>query len=266
MVAWDFSEQAQFALDHASSIAKITGSMIYLVHIVKRDNQLEEFSNKLDIFISDYKTDLRIQKLVQKGSIFNSINELSKDKNALMVFMGTHGIKGMQKIMGSSALKVIEGSLIPFIVVQSPPNKERYKSIVLPVDYKSDSRESLYWLIYLNSISPFEIKLFKANYENDCLESRKLKTNIKFISSYLSERNIKFSISSANKGENYVKATIRFAEETDSDMIAVVTTKNISIADYMLGAEEQYLIANKANIAVMCINPRTDLAKYGSFY
>jgi len=43
---------------------------------------------------------------------------------ALMVVMGTHGIKGMQKLMGSWALKVITSSKVPFIAVQDTPKAD----------------------------------------------------------------------------------------------------------------------------------------------
>ena len=47
--------------------------------------------------------------------------------------MGTHGMKGMQKLTGSWALKVIVKSKVPFIVVQDPPaDQERYHNIVFP--------------------------------------------------------------------------------------------------------------------------------------
>jgi hypothetical protein len=38
-------------------------------------------------------------------------------------------------------------------------------------------------------------------------------------------------------------------------MIVVLTTKNINFQDYVLGADEQKIIANSAKIPVMCVNP-----------
>ena len=48
-------------------------------------------------------------------------------------------------------------------------------------------------------------------------------------------------------------------------MILIMTTKGIGITDYVLGAQEQYIIANTARIPVMVVNPRTDLSRYGTF-
>ena len=48
-------------------------------------------------------------------------------------------------------------------------------------------------------------------------------------------------------------------------MILIITTKGIGLTDFVLGAQEQYIIANTAKLPVMVVNPRTDLSRYGSF-
>ncbi len=63
---------------------------------------------------------------VNKNFIFPSFApadiEHIERNHALMVIMGTHGIKGLQKYTGSWALKVIIGSSVPFLVIQDKPN------------------------------------------------------------------------------------------------------------------------------------------------
>ena len=41
-----------------------------------------------------------------------------KKKSASAIIMGTHGAKGMQKLFGSFAMKVIISTSVPFMVVQ----------------------------------------------------------------------------------------------------------------------------------------------------
>ena len=50
-----------------------------------------------------------------------------------------------------------------------------------------------------------------------------------------------------------------------ADLILITTTKNINIADYVLGAQEQAIIANSSKIPVMCVNPRAAYAQVGQF-
>ena len=50
------------------------------------------------------------------------------------------------------------------------------------------------------------------------------------------------------------------------DLIMILTTKNINIQDYVLGADEQKIIANPFKIPVMCINPKKIIySSYGGF-
>ena len=57
----------------------------------------------------------------QEGEIFTTIADVAEELNASLIFLGTHGKVGMQKLTGSWALKVIIKSKVPFIVVQDPP-------------------------------------------------------------------------------------------------------------------------------------------------
>ena len=59
--------------------------------------------------------------------------------------------------------------------------------------------------------------------------------------------------------------TIEFAQEMKADLIVIITTKNITFADYMLGASEQYIIANSSKIPVCCVNPKASFANVGQF-
>jgi hypothetical protein len=59
--------------------------------------------------------------------------------------------------------------------------------------------------------------------------------------------------------------TIDFAQKINADLILIVTTKNITFADYVLGASEQYIIANSSKIPVCCINPRSSFVATSQF-
>ena len=71
-------------------------------------------------------------------------------------------------------------------------------------------------------------------------------------------------ITAEGKG-SFPDETIKFAQKINADLMLVMTTKNIGIKDYVLGANEQQIIANSAKIPVMCINPRDDLKKVAGF-
>jgi nucleotide-binding universal stress UspA family protein len=267
LVAWDFSPVAEYALEHALIFADNVDANVKLVHIVKKESQIDEaknlFSDKLDQIQKD--TGVRPEAIVRVGSIFTTINDIAKELNAMLVLMGTHGIKGMQKLTGSWALKVIVGSHVPFVVVQAPPVQKKYSSVVLPVDFKRENKEKLSWAEFLGKFFKAKMRIITPKMPEGQMLQR-TKANLVFAKKYLENRGIDYEIDTADGGNDFAMETIDFAKKIDADIILIMTTKNISIQDYMLGAHEQFVIANSAHIPVMCVNPRTDLSKYGSFY
>jgi len=170
----------------------------------------------------------------------------------------------MQKLTGSWALKVIAGSLVPFVVVQSPPSESPFNRIVVPINFKNENKEQIPWVIYLARYYRSKILFFKDSISDNHLSMR-TNRNLMFAKKMLNQYNIDYEILENRSKEKFADATISFAKENQADLIVVMTTKNIGFKDYMMGANEQYIIANSAKIPVMCINPREDLRKYGGF-
>ncbi|MCY1635815.1 universal stress protein [Marinifilum sp. D737] len=267
LVAWDFSTVAEYALDHASIFAENVEAEVVLVHIVKKESQLEEAKGKMAEAVEKIynEKNIRPEFIVRDGSIFTTINDVAKEMNAMLVLMGTHGIKGMQKLTGSWALKVIVGSRVPFVVVQAPPVQKKYSSVVLPVDFKKENKEKLSWAEFLGKFFKAKMRVITPKMPEGQMLQR-TKANLVFAKKYLESRGIDYEIDTADGGNDFAMETVEFAKRIDADIILIMTTKNISFQDYMLGAHEQFVIANSAHIPVMCVNPRTDLSKYGSFY
>ncbi len=102
--------------------------------------------------------------ILSKGSIFNAIADFANEKEASLVVMGTHGMKGMQKLTGSWALKVIVKSKVPFIVVQDPPaDQERYHNIVFPVDFRNENKEKMKMAIFMGKYFDSKIHILSTD-------------------------------------------------------------------------------------------------------
>ena len=101
--------------------------------------------------------------MLSKGSIFTAIAEFANSKEASLVVMGTHGMKGMQKLTGSWALKVIVKSKVPFIVVQEPPaDQDRYHNIVFPIDFRIENKEKMGMAIFMGKYFDSKIHILKT--------------------------------------------------------------------------------------------------------
>jgi nucleotide-binding universal stress UspA family protein len=269
VVPWDFTPVAEHALAHAVKISRMVGNEICLLHIVDSGIKpaVEGEKRILLKHVADEnskKYNMTIVFDISKGSIFSAIADFVNAKDASVVVMGTHGMKGMQKLTGSWALKVIVKSKVPFIVVQDPPaDQERYHNIVFPVDFRKENKEKTKMAIYMGKYFDSKMHILVTTaYDKNLI--KKTKINLNFAIRYLIQNNIEYQIHEIPKG-NFAQQTLDFAQKINADLILIVTTKNITFADYMVGASEQYIIANSSKIPVCCVNPRTSFANTAQF-
>ncbi len=266
LVPHDFSEVADYALQHAILVSENTGNDITIVNIIDNDSKYDTALEKCNEIAGNIfkKYFLKPKVVIKTGSIFTAIGKVAKETNANLVIMGTHGIKGMQKLTGSWALKVIVHSEVPFIIIQEPPKSKKFSKIVFPIDFKIENKEKNQWVNYL--ANHYQSKFFLITQDvKDKIFKRRIKSNILFAKKYLISRNIEFEIHTAPAKTKFWIGTISYAKEINADLILIMTTRDIGFADYAFGANEQNILANPEGIPVMCINPSTCLQKGGGF-
>ena len=269
VVPWDFTEVAEYALSHSIRIARQVNGDIVLLHILDKTLMAGVEAARRDKLRSIAEETSRTHGLtvkyhLTKGSIFNEISDYANDNEASLVVMGTHGIKGMQKFTGSWALKVIVESKAPFIVVQdAPKDEEKFSNIVFSVDFHKENKEKLSMAIFMGKYFESKVHLLKTKTTDKNL-LKKTNINVNFAIKYFTQNNIEYEIHEIPKG-NMAQQTIDFAQKINADMIVIVTTKNITMADYIVGASEQFIIANSSKIPVCCVNPRSTFSGVGQF-
>lgn len=267
LVPWDFTEVAENALQHAINIANVTNSQIELINIVKREK--DEYSTKdqlkeiIQILTDKYK--IALKGIVKSGNLFSAINDYAEEVDAFIIVMGTHGIVGIQKLMGSKALKVIEGSEVPYFVVQGPVVLKNYNNIVVPMDFRRESKEKLIWVNFIAKKFNSKVRLVAPKVADNNIFNKTL-LNVNFAKKFLDEKGIDYNITTLDGKGDFHELVNEFAQEIGSNMIVITTTKSPNISDYMFGADEQEIIANNSKIPVLCVNPNPNLTRVRGFW
>lgn len=264
LVPYDFTEIADYAVQYAIKVGKVIDADVHLLHIVKKESQVTELKARLSAQADKIKEQLGTlpKTFIREGTIFKTINQVVDENNSMLVVMGTHGMKGLQKLTGSWALKVIVGSKIPYLVVQAPPKDEDFSKMVFPVDYKPENKEMLKWVEFMHRLFKSKAHIFASATKEGIVDSR-TKANVVFSKKFLEEKGVDYELALAEGDSSFSQETIQYAQKIETDLVIVMTTRDIAFHDYVLGAYEQYIIANTAQIPVLVINPRTDLMKYG---
>ena len=265
LIPTDLTVVAQYAIEMAIPFAKSNNNDIVLLNVVKKATEIPEATAKVVLEAEKVAREhgIKVSGIVREGTIFKTISKTVYELNASLVFMGTHGAKGMQKITGSWALKVIVKSKVPFIVVQAFPKKMTVDRIVFPVDYKRENREKIGWAYYVAKMFDSTVYILRSEPSKFRKIEQNIRTNVVFTEKFLRSKNIRYETDMAKGGESFAVESLQYAEKVEADLILITTTKGITFYDYVLGAVEENIISNDANIPVMCINPRK--SKLGGF-
>ena len=260
LVPTDFSAVANNALDHAITLAQHSEAEVYLLHVVGKQSEVEDARKQLDGFITNAKDKagaVRLNKLVRVGSIYEDIGDAASEIDASLIVMGTHGMRGMQFLTGSRALRVITSSQVPFIVVQERSIKANgYDSIVVPLDLHKETRQKLTMVADMAKYFKSKVHLITPREDDEFLH-KQLVNHIKFANQYLDERGIPHDATIADEDSgDFVKAVVRHAVKLDADLIAIMNLAQGNIFGVLGVPYEQEVLTNEAHIPVMCMNPR----------
>ncbi len=266
IVAYDFTERGNIAMQHAMLIGEPMQARITLLHITSNEKEKKKAERKLEEQRRDFSYNYEIDTTVIKGNLAAEIKKYAEYEKALLVIIGTKNpLQGFEKLFGGQTLKIIMGGKVPFLVVREEPHYETLKKIVVPINYESYNKEKLTWVRVLSNFFNIKIELFVQN-EESSEERSDTRANYLFAKRYLDRYKINRKTTLAPKGVAFREALIAHAHKTEADLILIMTSEHLSLLDYLIGADEEYVIANNHKIPVMCINPRIDLVKYTNFF
>lgn len=259
LVPTDFTKVADCAINHAAMLAEHMGAEVHLLHIVSDQDDVAEASTKLDMELSRARSTypkLKASPLVRVGSVYEDIGTSASEIGASLIIMGTHGMRGMQFITGSRALRVITNSKVPFIVVQERNIKEAgYRDIVVPLDLNKETRQKVALVADLAKYFNSRVHILTPREKDEYLQNQ-LKRNIQFANQYFGERGIEHDSTVAEvDNADFVKGVIRHAVRVNADLIAIVSTLQNSIIGVLGVPNEQEIITNEPMIPVVCMNP-----------
>jgi len=260
LVASDFSEFAECALGHAIGIAKLLDYKLYVVHIwnkKKAKYSLVEAEKKLQEIVSEVKAKENIEcfHIAREGNIFSTIGEIATEIGANIMTMGTRGKTGVQYIFGSYALKVVQSSPVPVIVVQTGKYRGSYGNVVIPIDESVYSKQKVKWAFWVAKKFKSKVHIF-GKYDTDEFIARKISNNCYQIKKIFDQNSIDYTFTvSDGKGGNYSKQTINFASKIDADLILIMTSPDTLLPGFIIDAHDEQIILNAAQIPIMCINP-----------
>lgn len=254
IVPHDFTSIASIALEHAIVTAQIVKADINVLHVVSKEKDIKESEEKLKSILSKFTTDVKLIPTVRIGNIFEDIGDFAAEKHAELIFMGTHGIQGWQHITGSKALKVINSSKVPFIIVQGKgPRKTGYDNIVVPLDLNKETKQKLTVVAEIATYFKSKIHVITPDETDEFLKNQ-VKANILFARKFFSERGIEVS-TTVVPSSNFDEEIIKHAATVDGDLIAFMNLNKNNLLGVISANHEIALMNNISQIPTLIMNP-----------
>ncbi len=260
LVPTDFSEVCDNAIQQAAEAAQFFKYELHLLHVIDKNTQaylksenkgIEEIHDKLHEIADNLvaKFGIVVKVVAQEGDIFTSIRTIALQLDAKLVYLGTHGKVGMQKLTGSYALRVITESPAPVIVVQKRQFKNGFRNILLPITSNAGPWEKTNWATFMAKQLDAKIHLIS-------IPGKEIEETTKILSQYFEQNKVEYTYTTVEKSTNFSQQVIEYATSHSLDLIMIMTNPDTSWTKYLLGSYDEEIIFNGSQIPVMCINPR----------
>lgn len=255
LVPFDFTEAAEKAITQASLLNKQFPVTINLLHAVQ-SNDLMEIELKLKDEVKKFsESGIQFNIIIEKGSVLSTINSVCKKIQSHLMIIGTHGSQGIrQGLLGADILKLLKSNPCPSIVVQKTSEVvKQFNQILLPVGSHENYSSLIDAVILIASSAQAEVIIYSIKRPNED-PSDILIQNTQLTIAKLKERGILYKEVSEESNMvsfGFAKQTMRYAEEHNIDLIAIMPNTSIDFS-YFANADKEQLLTNPHGIAILC--------------
>ncbi len=278
LVPTDFSETGMLAIEHASTLARLTKSEMILAHVLSVTTYYYEIPDPSMIIenqeILDTMTEQKLAMIASKinlgdgihprhitvtGKVAHEIMRIAQDEKVDLIVMGTHGAKGFEELfLGSNAHKVVNLAPCPVITIQAHAKKIGFKNIVLPIDRSAHSREKVEPAITLAKMYNSTIHILGLLEDSESGEYDKLQIVLDQVQSAMEKSVIPFSRHTV-RGDHLAAEALKYGNSVQADLIIIMTEHESKLTGIFMGPLAKQIV-NHSRIPVMSIKPH-----YGSF-
>lgn len=257
VVPFDFTPITEGALNYALRLSEEQQDDIVLVHIAKNSSKEEKAEQQFNDVLKNIPENAsgRVSSKVVVGHLIDDIGKVAQTLNASTIVMGTHGAHGLQKILGSNALKVVSHSEVPFVITQDPAKFSKISKIVMPFSYAKETIQVVQAATTLAKKYKASIDLIGYRSSDEWL-IKDMKVNQRIMSQALADNGVDHQIVSLPGKRRYETELLEYAKENEADLIAAAYFHE-SIFSVVSGSFLQDLITNPYNIPVLTVNAET---------
>lgn len=255
LVPHDFTEVGDSAVKQGVYLAMATQSTLSLLHIVKSDKLKPEAEAKLKeikLKTQQEHPTIEVKLYVITGDIFSDIGKTAEKLKSSLIIMGTHGAKGMQKVFGSFAMKVICSTSVPFMVVQNNAIVKKLEKIIFPLGIQAETLQIMGFASTLAKAFHAEMHIIGEKH-SDAKFANKTKINFQVVAKQMASNDVPYKMELLESG-NYLTRIMEYTQKVNGDLIAVAYWNESVITAFDRFA--QNILTNDLNKPALIINAK----------
>ncbi len=265
IVPLDFSEQSEFAMKVAASLAKKHGSEILALHMLELNQAIisstEGFYQEHTVFLlklsekrmkefldKPYLKGIKITPIIKHFKVFGEVNEVAEKHKADLVVMGSHGTDGLKEIfVGSNAEKVVRNSDIPVLVVKEEIKDFKVTDFVFASDFQPENVKAFNRAAAFAKKLNARMHLVYVNTPGDDFLSTQ--DTYKRVTAFLQKANVGMEVEIYND-YSVERGVLNFSEDINADVIGIPTHGRKGLSHFFMGSIGED-IANHSKIPVI---------------
>lgn len=256
----DFSATAKQALQYSIDLLNNAEQReMHVLHVVDKQEETAEALLSLSAFVGNIHNpnNIDIHTDVVLGDLYDEVGLYTQKQQFDFIVFGTKGAHGIQKIFGSHAVKLVQHTACPCIIVQDEIaiGEDGIKEIALPLTLEVEDKKILAYATAMAKLLDARIEIIYPEHDDEFL-SATIRRNLNFTTAHFTENHIAFGVNPVASGKNFDDHVIRMADEKECDLIAVVNHHEDGIRNLFGWSFDQNMIENNAHIPVLTIDAK----------
>jgi nucleotide-binding universal stress UspA family protein len=229
VVPYDFSDCAENALKVAARVARLSGAMIYVVHLYEHvegtdeaKRMREDINRRLEQLPDlPYLQGVEMRKFLLRQL---SLGELFKNERIAkvdLIIMGSHGARGFRRgIVGSNTQRIVRLAPMPVLVIKQPIEDLHLQDVVFASNFSAADVEKFDAFRPVLDLFDPRIHLVKINTPKSF--ERSADTN-RAIDAFLQRHELRKFTATIYNDLSIEEGILNFARDIDADLIAMAT-------------------------------------------
>jgi nucleotide-binding universal stress UspA family protein len=253
LVPIDPTEPTTVALNQAYSLARHTQSKLILLAINRTEN-FYTLKKKLNALAEEAyeKSGCQVETLIRYGNMHEQIQKVADVFNSLLV-LGFTSKLSLNSFIGRQAFKLACEYKNPVITIRGNASRVEYKTILLPIQLRKETREKVDKAVELAKRYDASIRIISVLTQSDEAAENKLLAYANQVWKHIKSQHIRCTLKTV-RGKDPAQLILEYGHQVDADVILIMNKEPINVKEFFTGTVAQQLMS-ESDIPVMCYQP-----------